>query len=75
MAVFGEVDGTKIGATGVAAFGANLRELRGDKDRELGFVSLAATGTENAAEVPFGGAKGTEQCAFGAVAFGAKHTN
>ena len=72
VAVFGEVDGADVVAAGVAGFYADVGELFGDVDGELGFGFFAAGGAEDAAEFPFVEAEGAEQVAFAAVAFDAE---
>lgn len=71
-AVFCEVDGLDIGLTTVAAFDANVREGFGGVDGKLGVVFLAASRTNDAAELPFRQAETAEQAAAGAVPLLAK---
>ena len=44
VAVFGEVDGGETKLAGVAGFDADVGQLLGDVDRELGFGFFAAGG-------------------------------
>src|SRR5438034_10434647 len=59
---------------GVAGFDADVGQLLGNVDRQFAFLFFAACGAEDSPELPFLGAKGTEQEAFSAVAFGAQYT-
>jgi len=67
-AVLGEVDRFDVGVAGVAALDADMGELFGSVDRELGVVLLTASGTNDAAEGPLGEAETAEQAAAAAVA-------
>src|SRR5271169_2065516 len=66
-AVLGEVDGFDVGLAGVATLHANVREFSSGVDRQLGVVFLAASGTNEASELPFGQADPAEQAAAAAV--------
>ena len=72
VAVFCEIHGGEIELAGVAGFDADMGELLGDVDGELGFGFFTAGGAEDAAEFPFLGAEGTEEKAFAAIAFDAQ---
>ena len=69
IAVFCEVDGSEIELASVAGFDADVGQLLGDVDGELGFGLFATRGAMNPPKFPFLGAKGTEEEAFAAVAF------
>ncbi len=69
VAVFGEIDSGEIKLAGVAGFDADVGQLLGDVDGELGFGFFAAGGAEDTAEFPFLEAEGAEEEAFAAVAF------
>jgi hypothetical protein len=71
--VLGEVDALDVGLAGVAALDSDIGQLGGGVDREPGVVFLAAAGTNEAAELPFGEADATEQAAAAAVALLAEH--
>ena len=73
MAVFCEVDGAEEVFAGFAAFHTDVRKLLGGVNRQLVLILLAAVGTQQAAEFPFGEAERAEQEAFRAVAFGSQH--
>ena len=73
-AVFGEVDGLDVGLAGVAALDANVGQVGGGVDRKLGMVFLAASRTDDAAELPFGEAETAEQAAAASVALLAQDT-
>jgi hypothetical protein len=66
--VLGEVDGLDVGLAGVAALDADVGEGIGGLNRKFGMVLLAASGTDEAAELPFGEAETAEQAAAAAVA-------
>ncbi len=68
QAVFGEVDGFDVGLASVAAFDADVGKLLGGVDGKLSVVFLAASGADDAAELPFGQAEPAEQAAAAAVA-------
>src|SRR5207302_3574421 len=53
---------------------ANVVEFAGDEDWQVVFVLFAATGADDSAEIPFGGAQRADQGAFGAVAFRTQHS-
>ena len=67
-AVFGEVDGLDVGAAGIAALDTDVGEFGGGVDGELGVVVLAASGTNEAAELPFDEAETAEQAAAASIA-------
>lgn len=71
--VLGEVDGLDIGVTSVATLDADIGQLGSGVDRKLGMVFLAAPGTDDAAELPFGEADTAEQAAAAAVALLTEH--
>ncbi len=72
-AVLGEVDGLDVGAANVAALDADVGELGGGVDRKLGVVFLAASGTDDAAELPLREAETAHQAATAAVTLLAEH--
>src|SRR5882724_13072875 len=74
VAVFGEIDSGEIKLAGVAGFDADVGQLLGDVDGELGFGFFAAGGAEDTAEFPFLGAEGTEEKALATVAFDSEDT-
>ena len=67
-AVLGEVDSLYVGLAGVAALHADVREFFGRVDGKFCMVFLAASGTDDAAELPFGEAETAEQAAAASVA-------
>jgi hypothetical protein len=66
-AVLGEVDGFDVGLAGVAALDANVGEFFSGIDGKFGVVFLAASGADDAAELPFREAKAAEQAAATSV--------
>ena len=53
VAVFGEVDGADVEVAGVAGFDAKVRKLLDHINGELALGFFAASGTEDAAKIPF----------------------
>src|SRR5258708_3896748 len=68
-----EVDRAQIGFTGVASIDSNMRQLVGHVDRQLLFVLLTATRTEDPSKLPLGEAKRADQAALAPVAPGPQH--
>jgi hypothetical protein len=61
--VFREVDGLEIGAAGIAALDADVREAFGAINRKLGAILFLASRADGAAVFPFSKTKTTEQIA------------
>ena len=58
----------------VAAFHAHVRKLFSSVDRKSGLILLAASGTNNAAELPFGETETADQATARTVALLAEDT-
>jgi len=71
--VLGEVYRFDVGVASIATLDPNVSKGFRGVNRKLGMVFLAATGTYDAAELPFGEAEATEQVAAGAIAQLAEH--
>jgi len=57
VSVFGKVDGFDVSVAGVAGFYPDVVELASNKNRQQVFILFAATGTDDPAKVPLGGAE------------------
>ena len=73
VAVLGEVDGAEIGVAGVAALDADVWELLRYVHRKFFLILFAAGRAINATKIPLLQAKGTQQPARPAIAFGAQN--
>lgn len=72
-AVLAEVNGLDVGVACVAALDADIGELVGGIDRQLGVVFLVATGADDAAKLPLAQAESAEQVAAGTLAQRTQH--
>jgi hypothetical protein len=72
QAVFRQIDGLNVGPAGVATLNPDVGKCFGSIDRELSMVFLAAAGTDDAPELPFGKAEAAEQTAAASIALRAK---
>src|ERR1700674_5760740 len=73
VAIFCEVDRSKIKLAGIAGFDTDVRELLRYIHRQLVLCFFAARRAENPSEFPFLRTKRTEQKSFPAVAFRPQH--
>jgi hypothetical protein len=72
QAAFRQVDALDVGLAGVAALDADGGEIVGGVDGEFGMVFFAASGADEAAEIPFRETEAAEQAAAASVALRAK---
>ena len=70
--VLGEVDGLDVGFAGIAALDPDVRKGFSGVDGQLGMILLAAPGTDDAPEVPFGQAEAAEQASAASIALRAE---
>ena len=68
QAILGHIDGLDVGLAGVAALHPNIGKRFGGIDGQFGVIFLAASGTNDAAELPFGKAEAAEQAAAASIA-------
>ncbi|MDQ1390129.1 MAG: hypothetical protein QOF56_3583 [Acidobacteriaceae bacterium] len=71
--VLGEVDGLDVGFAGIAALDPDVRKGFSGVDGQFGMILLAASGTDDASEVPFGEADAAEQAAPASIALRAEN--
>jgi hypothetical protein len=69
----GEVDGLEVTLAAVAAVDPDVRKLVGGVNRKFLVVFFSAVGADEAAEIPFSQAEGTDESPLAAVAQGTKH--
>src|SRR5437016_14676340 len=72
QSVLAWVDAFDVGLAGVAALDADVGQFGGGVHGKLGMVLLGASGTDEAAELPFGEAEAAEQAATASVALRAE---
>jgi hypothetical protein len=66
--VFREVNGFDVGVAGIAALDSHVRKLFSGIDRKFALVLLAASGTDDATELPFAKTETADQIPVGTVA-------
>ena len=75
QAIFREINRLKVDVAGVAALDAHVGKLISSIDREFGLVFLAASSTDDAAELPFAQTQTADQVAPRAIALLAENAD